>query len=259
VTNLPAPQKSNYLKSKVALVTGGSGAIGGAVALELARQGARVIAHYHQGEERITDLRKRADQEELHLGTCCFDLCNSQQVKEVLQQVVKQHGAIDILVNNSGITYNNLIFATPEETLEQLIATNFNGHYLCCKIAARSMLRKKWGRIINISSIVASTGNPGQTAYAASKGAVEGLTRSLALELASRNITVNTVEPGLINTGMAQGIDHESREKLIEQIPVKRAGEAREVGWLVAFLASPNAAYITGQVIGVNGGLLPHK
>jgi 3-oxoacyl-[acyl-carrier protein] reductase len=184
-----------------------------------------------------------------------LDVSDSVQVQTVFETVLQRFGRIDILVNNAGITKDMLLLRMKRQDWESVFQTNLTGAFLCSQEAVKIMLRQKYGRIINISSVVGQSGNPGQTSYAASKAGILGFTKALALEVASRNITVNAVAPGFIETAMTEGLSESVKVKLVEKIPLGRIGSDRDVAYGVRFLASDEASYITGQVLNINGGL----
>ena len=240
---------------KTAVVTGGSRGIGRAICEELARGGANVVLCYAG--------RAEAAQETV---TACKDLgaktlavqCNvadEAQVKALMDAAVKEFGRIDILVNNAGVTRDGLVMMMKEADFDAVIDTNLKGTFLCMKAVSRIMMKQRYGRIVNLSSVVGLRGNAGQVNYAASKAGVVGMTKSLAKELASRGVTVNAVAPGFIETDMTASLSDEVRAEYAKAIPLKRMGTAQEVADAVAFLASDKASYITGQVLAVNGGM----
>ena len=243
------------LEGKVAVVTGASRGIGRAIALELARRGAAVVVNYNRAAEKAQEvveaIRSAGGQAEPFQA----NVAEFAQAKALIDFAIKTFGGIHILVNNAGITRDNLIMLMKEDDWDAVIDTNLKGTFNCSKAAVRPMMRKRWGRIINISSVAGQIGNPGQTNYSASKAGQIGFTKALAREVASRNITVNAIAVGYIETDIWEGVPEEAREQILNMIPLGRKGEPEEVAYAVAFLASDQAAYITGQVLGVNGGM----
>jgi 3-oxoacyl-[acyl-carrier protein] reductase len=242
-------------QGRIALVTGGSRGIGRTVALRLAEQGARVYVNYvsrsEAAEETVEAIKKAGGQAE----TIAFDVADFSLTQEAIKTLSADDVAVDILVNNAGITRDNLIARMKEEEWDQVIDTNLKGVFNCCKAVIKQMMKKRWGRIITISSVVGFSGNSGQVNYAAAKSALAGLTKSLARELASRKITANCVAPGYIVTEMTETLTDQAREKLLSEIPLATLGVPEDVAAAVAFLASDEANYITGQTLHVNGGM----
>lgn len=243
------------LNGKVALVTGGSRGIGRAVCLELARHGAHVFVNYRSGrtaaEETVASCVQAGGQAE----SIEFDVASSAMVDEAIDSIKGKTGRIDIVVNNAGMTRDGLFVRMKDEDWHSTLNTNLTGAFYVSRAAAKLMMKARTGRIVNMSSVVGEMGNPGQTAYVASKAGVIGLTKALARELASRNITVNAVAPGFIETDMTAALDEKQRSAHLEHIPLGRYGKPEEVAQLVAFLCSDHAAYMTGQVVGINGGM----
>lgn len=246
---------SGELDGRIALVTGGSRGIGQAIAVELAAAGATVVFTYKSSLEGARETEKRIEEAG---GTCrriqC-DVADADAVDALVGGLLKDFGRLDILVNNAGITRDQLIMRMRPDDFDAVIATNLRGTWNLCRAASRPMLKAKGGRIISLSSVVATMGNPGQSNYAASKGGIEALTRSLARELGSRGITVNAVAPGFIETDMTAELAEDVQRAMIERIPLGKLGTVEHVARAVRFLASDDASYITGQVIHVNGGL----
>ena len=244
-----------HLQGKVAVVTGGSRGIGRAICLELARQGAKVVFSYAgntaAAEETLAALRELGAEAKAVQGS----VTDAGAVKALVDTAVKELGALDILVNNAGITRDGLAMAMKEEDFDAVLDTNLKGAFLCAKAAMRPMMKNRWGRIINLSSVVALRGNPGQANYCASKAALIGMTKSLAKELGSRGITVNAVAPGFIETDMTAAMSESARSAMLGTIPAGRPGTPEDVAQAVAILASDAAAYITGQVLRVDGGM----
>ncbi|MBH0229239.1 3-oxoacyl-[acyl-carrier-protein] reductase [Halobacillus yeomjeoni] len=244
------------LQDQVALVTGASRGIGRAIALELAAQGAKVAVNYAGSE----DKAEAVVQEIRELGGVAIkiqaNVASEEDVKRMVKTVVDEFGRLDILVNNAGITKDNLLMRMKEEEFDSVIDTNLKGVFLCTKGVTRQMMKQKYGRIINVASIVGVSGNPGQANYVAAKAGVIGLTKSNAKELAARNIQVNAVAPGYITTDMTDALTPEQREKMLEMIPLNRLGEGQDVARVVRFLASEDSAYMTGQTLHVDGGMV---
>jgi 3-oxoacyl-[acyl-carrier protein] reductase len=243
------------LAGKVALVTGGSRGIGQAISLELARAGAAVALTYRASREGAADTVKRIEEQGGRALALACEVAELEAVETALAEVTQAFGPVEVAVNNAGVTQDQLILRMKPEAFDRVIATNLRGTWNLCRAVARPMLKARWGRIINLSSVVAQMGNPGQSNYAASKGGVEALTRSLAQELGSRGITVNAVAPGFIATQMTEDLGEEVRKGLLARIPLARLGSVEDVAHAVRFLASDDAGYLTGQVIHVNGGL----
>lgn len=239
----------------VALVTGGSRGIGRAIALRLAAQGCRVVVNYHsnsQAAEQVVQDIVAVGGEALAVQA---DVSQAEGAKRLVDAAVSAYGTVDFLVNNAGITRDGLMMRMSEEDWDAVLDTNLKGAFHCIKAVQRIMLRNRSGRIIQISSISGVRGNAGQANYAAAKAGLIGLTKAMARELASRNITVNAVAPGFIDTDMTRGLGTDLVQQAIGQIPLGRLGTPADVAAAVAFFASPEAAYITGQVLGVDGGM----
>ena len=242
------------LKGQIALVTGASRGIGQAITFELGRQGARVIgtSTSRAGAAKITSALKErniAGQGEI------LDVNNVESITAALSSVEKSIGAPTILVNNAGINRDNLLLRMTEEEWDDILNTNLKSAYRMTKACLRAMTKARWGRIINISSVVGATGNAGQVNYSASKAGLIGFTMSLAREVGSRNITVNAVAPGFIDTDMTRQLTETQKAALLNQIPLGRLGQVEEIAHAVAFLASPQAGYITGTTLHINGGM----
>ncbi|AKF06738.1 3-oxoacyl-[acyl-carrier-protein] reductase [Sandaracinus amylolyticus] len=243
------------LKDRVALVTGGSRGIGRACCVALAKQGAYVAINYSSNESaaaQTLDVVRAAggDGEIIR-----FDVADPEACDQAVTDLVKRKGRLDILVNNAGIAMDQLLIRIKPEELEKTFSTNVAGSLWCAKAAMRPMMKAKRGRIINLSSVVAESGNPGQAVYSASKAALLGLTKTLAREYASRGVTVNAVAPGFIETDMTSSLPEQAKQAIVAQTPLGRQGTAEEVAAAVVFLASDEASYVTGQTIRVNGGM----
>ena len=243
------------LENQVALVTGASRGIGKAIALELARQGAKVVgtATSEAGAAAISDYLK-AFGEGSGIGLV-LDVTDAAQCGAVVDDVQKRFGSLSILVNNAGITQDNLAMRMKDEEWDSVIATNLTAVGRLSRLVLRGMMKARHGRIVNITSVVGASGNPGQMNYAAAKAGVAGMTRALAREIGSRNITVNCVAPGFIDTDMTKALGEGQHEALLTQIPLGRLGQPEDIAHAVAFLAGPQAAYITGTELHVNGGM----
>ena len=242
------------LQGKVALVTGASRGIGAAIAAKMGQLGATVIgtATTAEGAERISS---RFAELGIAGQGMALNVTDAESVAAVIKVIAEQYGTPGILVNNAGVTRDNLLMRMKEDEWSEVIDTNLSAIYRLCKACLRGMAKARWGRIINISSVVGSMGNPGQTNYSATKAGVEGFSRALASEIGSRGVTVNAVAPGFIDTDMTRALPDAQREALIGQIAVGRLGQAEEVAAVVGFLAGDGAAYITGETIHVNGGM----
>jgi 3-oxoacyl-[acyl-carrier protein] reductase len=243
------------LKDQVALVTGGSRGIGRAIVLGLAAEGAKVAFVYRGNQaaaENLVEEMKKADRPVIALQA---DVADADAVQRTVEKVQQDWGRIDILVNNAGVIQDDLFIRLEPEGWKRVLETNLGGTYNFCRAVAYPMMRQRHGRIINISSIAAEHVNQGQTNYAASKGAINAFTRALAVELASRNVTVNAVAPGFIETDMSEAIRNKGGDLIKKMIPMRRLGQPEDVARTVVFLASADSAYLTGQVITVDGGL----
>jgi 3-oxoacyl-[acyl-carrier protein] reductase len=243
------------LSGKVALVTGGSRGIGRAVCLRLAAMGAKVMVNYVTRPEAAAETVAAISQTGGEAYPIQFDVSDTSATQESIKKIVAEHGGIDILVNNAGVTKDGLLATMKEEAWDWVMAVNLKGAFTCIKAACRPMMKKRWGRIINVTSVVGFGGNPGQANYAASKAGLVGLTRSAARELASRGITVNGVAPGYIETDMTEGLPEAVTEKILSEIPLGVLGQAEDIAAAVAYLATDEARYVTGQTIHVNGGM----
>ena len=244
------------LEGKVAVVTGASGGIGRAIALAFGKAGASVAVHYNGNEAKAAAVKAEIEEaggkaEIFRCNVADFDACS-----DFIKSVVKKFGKIDILVNNAGITRDGLVMGMSEEDFDAVIDTNLKGSFNCIRFASRQMMRKKYGRIINITSVSGVAGNAGQANYSASKAGLIGLTKSVAKELASRNITANAIAPGFVKTEMTDVLSDEVKEAAMKQIPLGRFAEPEDIANAAVFLASDMASYITGQVLLVDGGMV---
>jgi len=240
---------------KVALITGSSRGIGKSIAKDLASKGAFVIINYASNEKAAQSVK---DEIESKGGKCeirGFDVSSYSQVNDEIDSIVKDHGELNFLVNNAGITRDTLLMRMKEEDWDAVINVNLKGVFNCTKAASKYMVKQKSGRIVNISSVVGEMGNPGQSNYSATKAGIIGFTKSVSRELASRNITVNSIAPGFIETDITSGLSDKVKEYYLGQIPLRRFGSPEDVSGVVSFLLSDAASYITGEVIRVNGGM----
>ena len=243
------------LQGKCAVVTGGGRGIGRAVCLELARQGASVAVNYSGSAEAAEQTAEECRALGADAFTVKADVSDAEQAAALIDAAVKRFGRVDILVNNAGITRDGLLMRMSEADFDAVLGTNLKGAFHCMKAVCRPMMKQRFGRIINISSVVGVRGNAGQTNYAASKAGLIGMSKSAAKELASRSVTVNCIAPGFIETDMTQALPEAVREKLLTEIPMARLGGVRDVAAAAAFFAADEAAYITGQVLCVDGGM----
>lgn len=241
---------------KIVLVTGGSRGIGRAIALEFGSRGATVIVNYNSSADAANEVLAAIKEAGGDGMVQQADVSDADQVTAMIKAITSEYGQLDVLVNNAGTTRDNVIMMLKPEDFDTVINTNLRSAWLCSKAASRTMMRKRTGTIINITSVVGISGNGGQTNYAASKAGMIGLTKSLAKEVASRGITVNAVAPGFIATDMTADLSDEVQETAISHIPLGRMGAAEDVAKAVVFLASDDASYITGQVLVVDGGMV---
>lgn len=244
------------LSDKVAIVTGGANGIGREIVRVLASCGAKVIINYRSSEDAAKNLQTELADNHIQTDIFQADVALFSEAERLVNFAIEKYGRLDILVNNAGITADNLIIRMNEEDFDRVISVNLKGTWNCSKQAAKHMVKQRAGRIINITSVVGLIGNAGQSNYAASKAGIIGLTKSLARELAKRNVCVNAVAPGFIQTQMTANLSEELVKGIAENIPLGRLGEPRDVANLVAFLCSEEAGYLTGQVINVDGGLV---
>lgn len=242
------------LKGRTALVTGASQGIGEAIALRLAERGARVVLAARSAEklDRLEQEIRAGGGEALAFS---LDIADVEGVAGRMKELPEEFSAVDILVNNAGITDDNLLARMRVEQWDRVIRTNLTGAYAVTKAVSRGMMRRRWGRVISVSSVVGLMGNSGQTNYAAAKAGLVGFSKSLARELASRNVTVNVIAPGYITTAMTDSLSEETHRELESAIPLRRLGQVDDIAWAAVYLASEEASYITGHVLNVSGGL----
>lgn len=243
-------------EGRVAVVTGGGRGIGRAIAVRLAEEGAKVAVSYRSNEEEAektaTLVREAGAECEIFRG----DVASPDDVKALFEGVGEAFGGVDILVNNAGVTRDNIMLRMKEDEFDAVVRTNLKGTYLCTRAVLRGMVRARWGRIVNVSSVVGLIGNAGQANYAASKAGIIGFTKSVAREVAPRGITVNAVAPGYVETELTAGLPEQVKDQIRSQTPAGRIGEPEEIAEVVAFLAGEGASYVTGQTIAVDGGMV---
>ena len=243
------------ISGRCAVVTGGSRGIGREICMELAAQGAHIVLGYAGDAQKAEQTRRDCELLGVRAVAVRCDVRRADEVQAMIDAALGEFGRVDILVNNAGITHDGLLLTAKEERFDEVMDTSLKGVYLCMRAAVRTMMRQRYGRIVNMSSVVALRGNAGQTSYAASKAGIIGLTKSAAKELISRGITVNAVAPGFIDTDMTAAMPDAARTAALTAIPAGRMGEAKDVARAVAFLAADEAGYITGQVLSVDGGM----
>lgn len=243
------------LEGRIAVVTGGSRGIGKAIALELAKRGASVVVNYHSSAKAADEVVSQIKQNGGNALVAQADISNYEQAQNLIKTTIDKFEKIDILINNAGITRDTLIMMMSEEDWDAVLDTNLKGTFNCSKAAVRQMMRKRYGRVINITSVSGQIGNAGQTNYSASKAGQIGFTKALAREVSGRNITVNAVAAGFVETDIWKGVPEDAKDEFLKLIPLGRKGEPEEIAYAVAFLASDEAAYITGQILAVDGGM----
>jgi 3-oxoacyl-[acyl-carrier protein] reductase len=246
------------MENKVSLVTGASRGIGRAIAIALAEKGSDVIVNYAGSKEKAEEVVARIKELGRQAIAIQADVSNQEAVENMVEQSLAHFGRIDVLVNNAGIAKDNLVMRMKVPEWDDVINTNLKSVFLCSKAVIRPMMKARKGRIVNVSSVVGAIGNAGQANYAAAKSGVIGLTKTLARELASRNIAVNAVAPGFIETDMTASLPQEAKDMMFSQIPLNRFGQPEEVAKVVCFLASDDASYMTGQTLFVDGGMVMH-
>lgn len=244
------------LGKKVALITGGSRGIGRAIAIELSKQDYNIVITYINNESSAKKVINEVEKSNVKGLAIQADISIEEDVNKIIEIVNERFGTIDILVNNAGIIKDNLLIRMKSEEWDDVINTNLKGVYLCTKAVARGMINKRYGKIVNIASVVGISGNAGQGNYSASKAGIIGFTKSIAKELGGRGINVNAVAPGFVGTDMTEALNDKIKDEIINMIPLKRAGKPEDIANVVAFLCSEKADYITGQVINVDGGML---
>lgn len=243
------------LKDRVAVVTGGSRGIGRAIALEFAARGAAIVVNYHKSPEAADEVVKQIVEAGGKAAAFQADVSDFKQAESLIKFAIETFGDLRILVNNAGITKDTLIMMMSEADWDAVINTNLKSTFNCSKAAVKHMLRKRAGRILNIASVAGQMGNAGQVNYSASKGGQIAFTKSLAREVAARNITVNAIAPGFVDTEILAGMSPDTLETMLKMVPLARKAKPEEIAYAAAFLASDQAAYITGQVLGVDGGM----
>jgi len=244
------------MEGRVALVTGGGRGIGQAIAVRLAKEGAKLAISYRSNDAAAEDTAELMRRIGAECGTFRGDVASAGDVQALMKSVNEAFGPVGILVNNAGMRRDNLLLRMKDAEFDEVLATNLKGMYLCTRAALRGMVRARWGRIVNVSSVVGLVGNAGQANYAASKAGMIGFTKSVAREVADRGITINAVAPGYVETELTGGLPENIKEQILDQVPMRRFGEPEEIAEVVAFLAGDGAAYVTGQTITVDGGMV---
>ena len=242
------------LKGKCAVITGASRGIGKCIATKFAKEGANVVINYRNNEEEALKVKQELEDLGSQVLVVKADVSELEQAENLIKEAKKEFGRVDILVNNAGITKDNLIIRMKEEDFDSVIKTNLKGAFNCLKAVTPTMLKQKYGKIVNMASVVGVVGNPGQVNYCASKAGLIGMTKSLAKEIGSRNITVNAIAPGFIDTDMTKILSDDQKKKILSQIPLNKFGNVEDIANVALFLGSENSNYITGQVIHVDGG-----
>lgn len=243
------------LEGQIAIVTGGSRGIGRAVSIRLAEEGASVIVNYQNNYESAIKTKREIEEKGGRAKILKFDVSNFQEVQNAFREILDEFKRLDVLINNAGITRDNLFVRMKEEDWSRVLSVNLGGAFNCCRAAAKTMMKQRSGKIVNISSVAGQIGNPGQANYSASKAGLIGLTKSLAKELAPWNIRVNAISPGYIETEMTDSLPERVKEEILKAIPLNRFGKPQDVAESVLFLVSDLSGYITGHVLNLNGGL----
>ncbi len=243
------------LQGKVVVVTGGSRGIGRGICIRLGAMGALVYINYVSRSSAAEETQKYIQDAGGKAEIICFDVADGKAVQDAFKKILSEAGSVDILINNAGITRDGLMARMKESDWDEVMNTNLKGAFTCAKLASRTMMKKKWGRIVNISSVSGVAGNPGQVNYSAAKAGLIGLTKSMAREYASRNITVNSVAPGYIQTEMTDSLGQKTQEQIKGEIPLGVFGRVEDVAGAVAYLVSDDGQYVTGQILNVNGGM----
>ena len=243
------------LKGKCAVITGASRGIGKCIATKFAKEGANIVINYRNNEEEALKVKKELEDLGSQVLVVKADVSELEQAENLIKEAKKEFGRVDILVNNAGITKDNLIIRMKEEDFDSVIKTNLKGAFNCLKAVTPIMLKQKYGKIVNMASVVGVVGNPGQVNYCASKAGLIGMTKSLAKEIGSRNITVNAIAPGFIDTDMTKILSDDQKKKILSLIPLNKFGNVEDIANVALFLGSENSNYITGQVIHVDGGM----
>ena len=243
------------LKGKCAVITGASRGIGKCIATKFAKEGANVVINYRNNEEEALKVKQELEDLGSQVLVVKADVSELEQAENLIKEAKKEFGRVDILVNNAGITKDYLIIRMKEEDFDSVIKTNLKGAFNCLKAVTPIMLKQKYGKIVNMASVVGVVGNPGQVNYCASKAGLIGMTKSLAKEIGSRNITVNAIAPGFIDTDMTKILSDDQKKKILSQIPLNKFGNVEDIANVALFLGSENSNYITGQVIHVDGGM----
>lgn len=243
------------LKGKCAVITGASRGIGKCIAKKFAKEGANVVINYRNNEEEALKVKQELEDLGSQVLVVKADVSELEQAENLIKEAKKEFGRVDILVNNAGITKDNLIIRMKEEDFDSVIKTNLKGAFNCLKAVTPIMLKQKYGKIVNMASVVGVVGNPGQVNYCASKAGLIGMTKSLAKEIGSRNITINAIAPGFIDTDMTKILSDDQKKKILSQIPLNKFGNVEDIANVALFLGSENSNYITGQVIHVDGGM----